>query len=106
MAEENKKEETVQYIYADRIRDPEDAMRSGIDKEKLHDLSDDIKVNGLINPITVRPQGENFEVVAGHRRFTACKWAGMVKIPCIVRDLSDAQARQNSGGVGRNGRPK
>lgn len=84
-------DEIVQYIYADRIVDPVDAMRSGLDRETLHDLSTDIQKNGLINPITVRPLGENFEVVAGHRRFTACKWAGMVKIPCIVRDLNDDQ---------------
>jgi ParB family chromosome partitioning protein len=82
-------DETVQYIFADRIDDPQNAMRSDMDRDSLWELSDDIKKNGLINPITIRPKGDRFEVVAGHRRLNACKMSGKVRIPCIVRDVSE-----------------
>jgi ParB family chromosome partitioning protein len=84
--------EPVVEIYTDKINDPKDPMRSDLDRAGLFELSDNIKQNGLINPITVRPVGDMYEVVAGHRRLSACKIAGLLKIQCIVRTLSDAQA--------------
>lgn len=84
--------EIVQNIFSDLIDDPKDAMRSGLDREGLFDLAEDIKKNGLINPITVRPVADRFEVVAGHRRLGACKIAGIIKIPCVVKELDDRAA--------------
>jgi len=82
----------VQEIFSDLIDDPKDAMRSALDRDGLFDLAENIKQNGLINPITVRPVGDRFEVVAGHRRLSACKISGKIKIPCVVRDLDDQKA--------------
>lgn len=76
-------------IFTDQIDDPKDAMRSEINREALFELASNIKQNGLINPITVRPVGARFEVVAGHRRLSACKIAGVIKISCVVRELDD-----------------
>lgn len=76
-------------ISIDLIDDPINAMRTDLDRDALFDLADNIKQNGLINPITVRPVGEKFEVVAGHRRLSACKIAGIIKISCVVRELDD-----------------
>lgn len=84
-------EEVVRKIFADKIDEPPLAMRHDIDREQLWELADDIKANGLINPITVRPIGERFEVVAGHRRFLACRMIGLLEIACVVRELSDDQ---------------
>jgi ParB/RepB/Spo0J family partition protein len=81
----------VTEIFSDKISDPQFAMRGELDINSLHELADNIKQNGLINPITVRPKGDGFEVVAGHRRLSACKIAGIIKIPCIVRELSDKE---------------
>lgn len=69
-------------------------------KEGLDDLAANIKQNGVINPITVRPRFElsgstdpdGFELVAGERRWRAAKIAGLKQIPAVVRDLTDAQA--------------
>ena len=83
--------EPVQEIFTDRINDPKDAMRTELDKSALFELADNIKQNGLINPITVRPVGDMYEVVAGHRRLSACKIAGILKIQCIVRVLNDQE---------------
>lgn len=82
----------VQEIMSDKIHDPQHAMRSELDRNALFELADNIKQNGLINPITVRPKGEDFEVVAGHRRLAACKINGLIKIPCVVRELTDKEA--------------
>ena len=83
--------EVIKEIMSDRIVDPEFAMRSELERDSLFELADSIKKDGLINPITVRPKDDKFEVVAGHRRFSACKIAGMIKIPCVVRELDDKQ---------------
>jgi len=79
----------AQEISIDLINDPQNAMRTEIDRNALFELADNIKQNGLINPITVRPVGDRFEVVAGHRRLSACKIAGKVKVLCIIRDLNE-----------------
>lgn len=81
----------VSEIYTDKIDDPQDAMRSELDRDALYELADNIKQNGLINPITVRPKNNRYEVVAGHRRLSACKIAGRIKIQCVVRELTDSE---------------
>ena len=81
----------IREIYADKIIDPVDPMRSDLDRDTIDELARSIKREGLINPITVRPAGDKFEVVAGHRRFRACMIAGEVKIQCMVKELTDEQ---------------
>src|SRR3990167_435179 len=80
-----------QDIFTDLIDDPSAPMRSEMDRAALFELADNIKLNGLINPITIRPRQERFEVVAGHRRLAACRIAGIIKISAIVRELNDEQ---------------
>lgn len=75
-----------------QIDEPTEAMRTEIPRDAVFSLGEDIAKNGLINPITVRPKGERFEVVAGHRRFLAHRYKGIPTIRCIVRELSDAEA--------------
>lgn len=74
------------------IDEPTEAMRTEIPRDAVFTLSEDIKKNGLINPITVRPKGDRYEVVAGHRRFLAHRFGGMSTIRCIVRELTDEEA--------------
>ena len=81
--------EKIQEIFTDEIDEPEGAMRSEMNRAELFELADNIKQNGLINPITVRPVGKRFEVVAGHRRLNACKIAGIIRIQCVVRELTN-----------------
>lgn len=85
-------EQQIEHISIDLIDDPVNAMRSELDINSLHELADDIKRNGLIEPVIVRDLGGRYEVVAGHRRTSACKIAGMIKLPCIVRTLTDHEA--------------
>lgn len=85
-------ESQIKEISIAEITDPAAPMRSGIDREEVWNLAESIKREGLINPITVRPKDGRYEVVAGHRRFVACKIAGLPTIQCVVRELDDAQS--------------
>lgn len=82
----------VQEIPLSKINDPGNPMRTVIDDDAIKELAASIKNEGLINPITVRPNKDTYEVVAGHRRFLACRLVGLAAIPCVVRDLDNAQA--------------
>ena len=88
----NEQPELVREILSDQIIFPERQMRRDIDREELHVLAESIKEKGLISPITVRPVGDKYELVAGQRRLRACGIAGIIRIPCIVRELSDSEA--------------
>jgi len=62
-------------------------------QEMLLDLADNIRRNGVIQPISVRPAGNGrFEILAGHNRVEAAKLAGLTVVPCLVQELDDDQA--------------
>lgn len=65
--------------------------RRDFDEEKLDELADSIKKNGLIQPIVVRKHGIGYEIIAGERRYQASKRAGLERIPVIVKDVDDAE---------------
>lgn len=62
---------------------------------KMDSLTASIKVAGLLVPLIVRTVNEDeYEIVAGHRRFRAAKAAGLKEVPCDVRRLTDAQVAE------------
>ncbi|AIC16444.1 ParB/RepB/Spo0J family partition protein [Nitrososphaera viennensis] len=78
----------IQYIKASSIKFSTLLLRPHDDKEVMQ-LSKSIKEVGLLQPIIVRLKDGFYEIVAGNRRFTACKALGWRKIPCYVLDLDD-----------------
>lgn len=66
--------------------------RRDIDPEALQSLADSIKAQGVVQPIVVRPDGDDFEIVAGERRWRAAQIAGLTSIPALVRDVPDRTA--------------
>jgi ParB family transcriptional regulator, chromosome partitioning protein len=62
------------------------------DHQEIESLIISIKEHGLLQPILIRPYQNSFEIVAGHRRFHACKSLRWRHIPCKIRELSDKQA--------------
>jgi ParB family transcriptional regulator, chromosome partitioning protein len=70
------------------IADPDQPRRS-FDETALNELAESLKHHGVLQPIVVTPQGDNYVIVAGERRFRAAKLAGLDKIPAIIRKLSD-----------------
>lgn len=66
--------------------------RTDFDAEALQELSDSIKLQGLIQPITVREVGhQSYQLISGERRFRASKMAGLTEIPAYVRTANDQQ---------------
>lgn len=84
--------EKVEQVPVDLIDDPVIAMRTTIDEEKLDELARSIAVHGLIQPVTLRKEGDRYEVVAGHRRTVAAKRAGLEHVSAVVRELTEERA--------------
>lgn len=64
-----------------------------LNDEKMEDLINSIKENGVITPVLIRPTEKNhYEMISGHRRLYAARKAGLGTIPAIVRELSDDEA--------------
>lgn len=73
-----------------------DQPRKAFNQEKLGELADSIKTNGIIMPIIVRKEGTGFKIVAGERRWRAARLAGLAVMPAIVRDLTDLQVMEQA----------
>lgn len=65
--------------------------RSVIDDQRLRGLADSMRSTGVLQPVLVRPNGPNYELVAGERRWRAAQLAGLATIPAIVRQVTDQE---------------
>ena len=75
-------------IDLDLLRPNEDQPRTDMDESRLDELARSIKTSGVIQPILVRPlSGNDYEIVAGERRWRAAQRAGLLRIPVIVKDV-------------------
>lgn len=63
-------------------------------KEPLAELAESIKQQGVIQPITVRKKGENYEIIAGERRWRASQLAGLQEVPAIVKNVDDQKSME------------
>lgn len=59
---------------------------------KLQELAENIRVNGIITPLRVRPRNGRFQIIAGHNRCEAAKLAGLRTVPAIIEELDDNAA--------------
>ena len=67
--------------------------RTRMDEGSLYELAESIKAQGIMQPILVRPVGDNrFEIIAGERRTRAAKLAGLDEVPVLVKDVPDEAA--------------
>lgn len=89
--EESAVKNGVQEIAIVRIVPNPHQPRLRFDAEKLQELSDSIKEHGVIQPLTVTKNGNQYEIIAGERRFQASKLAGLTTVPVIVREASEQQ---------------
>ncbi|MBT8435531.1 MAG: ParB/RepB/Spo0J family partition protein, partial [Gammaproteobacteria bacterium] len=84
--------EGLTEIDIDRIQRGKYQPRQVFDQESLQELADSISVQGIVQPIVVRPEGSHFELVAGERRWRAAQLAGLQKIPAVIRELDSKAA--------------
>lgn len=66
--------------------------RTRMAPEALNDLAESIRSQGIVQPILVRPLGNDFEIIAGERRWRAAQLAGLTEVPVIIRDIPDQAA--------------
>ncbi len=72
-----------------------DQPRGSFDDEKLNELADSIKENGVLQPILVRPlENGGYQIVAGERRWRASRLAGLTEVPVYIKELDDRQTMQ------------
>ena len=86
-------EESATDIEISRIHSFANHPFKVLDDDKMDDLVESIKQNGVLTPVLVRPDKNNsYEMISGHRRMHAAIKAGLETIPAIVRDMEDDEA--------------
>ncbi len=69
--------------------------RKDFDEEALNELADSISVHGLLQPIVVRPRATGrYEIIAGERRWRACRIAGLTRVPAVIKELDEQSAAE------------
>ena len=91
-AESGSKPETTLPI--EKIRRNPNQPRKNFDETALAELADSIKQNGVLQPILVRKRDTYYEIVAGERRYQACKLAGVKELPVVIREIDDSEVFQ------------
>ena len=86
--------EQVQEIFVEDIIPNRFQPRLTFDEKALQELSDSIKVHGVIQPLVLRKVGNKYEIIAGERRYKASCMAGLKKVPAIVRELTDNESAE------------
>ena len=86
--------ETIEYIDMGKIDNNPNQPRKNFDATALQELATSIKLHGVIQPILVTPKNGRFMIVAGERRFRACKLAEQKTIPAIVKVFDDKQIKE------------
>lgn len=81
----------ILMIALDDIVEPGTPLRVIVDMEAVRELAESIREKGLLQPILVRPQGDKYEIVFGHRRYLAHKFLGRETIRAEARDISDEE---------------
>ena len=84
--EQVQENDTIKNLSLTEIEPNRDQPRKKFDQESLEELAESIKEFGLIQPIVVCKKDGYYSIVAGERRWRACKIAGIEKIPVIVRE--------------------
>jgi ParB-like protein len=85
---------TESVLPLSQIKTNENQPRKSFDQDKLNELADSIRQNGVLQPILVRKAGDKYEIVAGERRYQAAVLAELEEIPVIIREISDKEVFQ------------
>lgn len=82
-------ENRIIYIDINKITPNRKQPRKTFNDESLEELSESIKIHGVIQPIIVKSISNGYEIIAGERRWRASRLAGLKEMPCIIRAFSD-----------------
>ncbi len=83
----------LQHLPVEFLQRGQYQPRKDIDPEKLQELANSIKAQGIVQPIVVRKLGQDtYEIVAGERRWRAAQLAMLAEVPVVIRDIDDRAA--------------
>ena len=86
-------EESAMDIEIEKIQPFKNHPFKVVDDDKMQDLVESIRVNGILSPVLIRPVGnDRYEMVSGHRRMHAAQILEMERIPAIIREMTDDEA--------------
>lgn len=86
----------IKQIPISKLAADQHMLRLEVDNEDLDDLAASIRRIGIIVPLLVRPEGDSFVVIAGHRRLAAAHRVGLLEVPCCVREDTGAAGAEVS----------
>lgn len=84
--------EEITELAVELISPNPEQPRTDIDEEAVAELADSIAKVGLLQPIIVRPLGEGYQIIAGERRWRACRLAGLDRVPVRVLATTESEA--------------
>lgn len=87
-------EDTVRTLRITLVEPNKNQPRHSFDNEKIEELSESIKIHGVIQPIIVVKNDDRYKIVAGERRWRAAKKAGLKEIPAVIRNYSEFEIAQ------------
>jgi ParB family transcriptional regulator, chromosome partitioning protein len=79
----------LMFLPHEQVHPNPNQPRTVFNPEKLNELAESIRINGILQPLLVRKQADGFEIVAGERRWRAAKLAGLTEVPVVVQDIAD-----------------
>ena len=92
-AGKDEKDDVLRDLSVNLLKPGKYQPRTTMDKHALHELSESIKTQGVMQPILVRQLGdESYEIIAGERRWRAAQLAGLTHVPVLVRSVPDKAA--------------
>lgn len=87
--ENNSDFEKIQKIDINKIEVSKSNPRKNFDDEAINSLADSIKLYGILQPLVLIKNVDQYKIVAGERRFRAAKIAGLETVPAVIRELND-----------------
>ena len=95
LLDENSGDSAVTEVMLSQIEPNRDQPRKDFDEEALRELADSIKKHGLLQPILVRskPKG-GYEIIAGERRWRACRMAELRTVPVVIREMDEREVME------------
>jgi ParB family chromosome partitioning protein len=85
---------TQSEVDVDLLSPNEQQPRMQMDDDRLTELADSIRENGIIQPIVVRRVGDRYRIIAGERRWRAAQRAGLLKVPVVIRDVENGASKK------------
>ncbi len=83
--------EKVVFLNIQKVEPNKEQPRKNFDPDAIEELSESIKIHGIIQPLLVQKRDDYYEIIAGERRWRAAKKAGLKEVPVIVKELTEKE---------------